>query len=758
MAKSGWTLQNIASASVCWAAVAWSAVVASAVACGAAGTAADKTGAAAPAGAAARLAYPPSKMADQVDDYHGEKVADPFRWLESDGPDTAAWITAQNQLTRSYLDAVPQRGAIRKRLEQVWNYPKVSSPLVEGGRVFWRRNDGMQNQAVLCWSEKDDGKCQLLLDPNTLTSDGTAALQSYSVTRDGKVLAYAIAQAGSDWNQIRVQEVGGKALPDKIDWVKFSGLTWSADGKGFWYNRYDAPKEGEKLTGINKYQKLMYHLLGTEQAQDKLVYERPDQPEWGFGADISDDGRWLVVAVHRGADKKNGILVQDLQEGRAKLFPGLVEVVSGFGAAFEFAGSSGETLYFRTDHGSPRGKVLALDLGNWQMAKNPSPLNSDGAATPVGWRVIAEEKADTLQSAFLAGQGLVLAYLRNAASTLEFVDLQGKPLAKPQVPELGTLSGFSGKQGQAALYYMFTGFLAPPQVHRLDLATGQSTTWFKAPAGLSASEYEVSQPKAKSKDGTEVPVFVVHKKGLKRDGNAPAYLYGYGGFGVSITPFYRPMLQAWLEAGGVVAVAVLRGGAEYGDAWHKGGQLGNKQNVFDDFHAAAEMLTSSGLSGKGRIAIAGGSNGGLLVGACLIQRPDLYGAALPDVGVMDMLRYHKFTIGYAWVPEYGSAEDPKAFAWLRKYSPLHTLKAGTAYPATLVGTADHDDRVVPAHSFKFAAALQAAQGGPAPALIRIDTKAGHGAGKPTAKQVDEATDKLAFLFHTLAIPAPEAWR
>ncbi len=742
-------------------AVSWAAVAIGAAACGAPQPAVEKTAVdkgASSVAAPARLTYPVSKTVDQVDDYHGQKVADPFRWLEQDGPDTAAWIAAQNQLTRSYLDTVPQRHAIRKRLEQVWNYPKVSSPTVEGGRYFWRRNDGMQNQAVLCWSEKDDGQCQVLLDPNTLASDGTAALQSYSVTRDGKVLAYAIAQAGSDWNQIRLQEVGGKPLPDKIDWVKFSGITWSADGKGFWYNRYDAPKEGEKLTGINKFQKLMYHAIGTDQGQDKLIYERKDQPEWGFGADISDDGRWLVVAVHRGADKKNAILVQDLQEGRPKMFPGLVEVVSGFGAAFEFAGSSGETLYFRTDHGSPRGQVLALDLQNWQMAKSPAPLDSDGTRTPVGWRTVTAEKADTLQAAFLAGEGLVLAYLRNAASTLEFVDLKGQPLARPQVPDLGTLGGFSGKQGHAALYYTYTGFLAPPQVHRLDLSSGKSSTWFKAPAGLSPDDYEVSQPKAKSKDGTDVPVFVVHKKGLKRDGKAPAYLYGYGGFGVSITPFYRPMLQAWLEAGGVVAVAVLRGGAEYGDAWHKGGQLGNKQNVFDDFQGAAEMLIASGLSGKGRIAIAGGSNGGLLVGACLIQRPDLFGAALPDVGVMDMLRYHKFTIGYAWVPEYGSSEDPKAFAWLRQFSPLHTLKPGTAYPATLIGTADHDDRVVPAHSFKFAAALQAAQGGPAPTLIRIDTKAGHGAGKPTAKQVDEAADKLAFLFHTLAIPAPEAWR
>ena len=746
-------LQNNIGAAVCC-----SAAVGLLLGCGAPLPMAEPARPELAAGAVARLAYPLSKAVSQVDDYHGEKVSDPYRWLELDGPETAAWITAQNQLTRGYLDAVPQRGAIRKRLEQVWNYPKVSSPVVEGGRYFWRRNDGLQNQAVLCWSEKDDGQCQVLLDPNSLSSDGTTALQNYSVTRDGKMLAYAIAQAGSDWNQIRVQEVGGKILADKIDWVKFSGLTWSVDGKGFWYNRYDAPKEGEKLTGINKYQKLMYHLLGTDQSQDKLVYERPDQPEWGFGADISDDGRWLVVGVHRGADKKNAILVQDLSESRPKLWPGLLEVVSGFGAAFEFAGSSGETLYFRTDHGTPRGKVAAIDLRRWQMLKNPSPLNSETDATPMGWSTVAAERAETLQSAFLVGAGIVLVHLRDAASTLEFVDLQGKPLAKAQVPELGTLSGFSGKQGQSALYYMFTGFLAPPQVLKLDLATGSSTTWFKAPAGLAASDYEVSQPKAKSKDGTDVPVFVVRRKGLQRDGNAPVYLYGYGGFGVSITPFYRPMLQAWLEAGGVVAVAVLRGGAEYGDAWHKGGQLGNKQNVFDDFHGAAEMLIRSGLTSKGRIAIAGGSNGGLLVGACMIQRPELYGAALPDVGVMDMLRYHKFTIGYAWVPEYGSADDPKAFSWLRQYSPLHTLKAGASYPATLVGTADHDDRVVPAHSFKFAAALQAAQGGPAPTLIRIDTKAGHGAGKPTGKQIDEATDKLSFLFHTLAIPAPQAWR
>lgn len=717
-----------------------------------------------PQKAPAQVAYPPSKTVDQVDQYHGTPVADPYRWLEQDGADTQAWIAAQNQLTRSYLDSAPQRSAIRKRLETIWNYPKVSAPVVEGGRYFWRRNDGMQNQAVLCWSEQDGGPCKVLLDPNTLTADGTAALQSYSVTRDGKMLAYALAQAGSDWNQVRFLEVGGKPLPDQLDWVKFSGLTWSADGKGLWYSRYDAPKEGEKLTGINKFQKLYYHKLGTAQSDDVLVYERKDQAEWGFSAELSDDGRWLVVSVHRGADKKNAVLVQDLQQGRQRLTNGMLEIVSGFGAAFDFAGSSGDTLFFRTEHQSPRGKVMALDVKFWQAAKNPVALQSEGQALPPGWRQVVAEAAASLQSAFLVGDGLALVYLDNASSQLQFADLQGKLRPQPQVPELGTLAGFSGHQGQKDLYFTYTGFLAPPEVHRLDLSTGKSASWFKAPAGLASADYEVSQPKAKSKDGTEVPVFVIHKKGLPRDGKAPAYLYGYGGFGVNITPFYRPMLQAWLEAGGVVAIAVLRGGGEFGDAWHKGGQLGNKQNVFDDFYAAAEMLVASGRSAKGRIAIAGGSNGGLLVGAAMIQHPEMYGAALPDVGVMDMLRYHKFTIGYAWVPEYGSSEDPAAFAWLRKYSPLHTLVAGAGYPPTMIGTADHDDRVVPAHSFKFAAALQAAQGGgfqegvTAPALIRIDTKAGHGAGKPTAKQIDEATDKLTFLFKTLSLSSPEAWR
>lgn len=736
------------------------ALAAMAAACGAPGAAPE----AKPAPAAAKVAYPPSKTVAQVDDYHGTAVADPYRWLEQDGADTQAWIAAQNQLTRGYLDAAPQRGAIRRRLEAIWNYPKVSSPLVEGGRSFWRRNDGMQNQAVLCWAEGQDGKCNVLLDPNALSADGTAALQSFSVTRDGRVVAYALAQAGSDWNQVRFAVVGGKALSDQLDWVKFSGLTWSADGKGIWYSRYDAPKEGEKLTGVNKFQKLYYHKIGTPQAEDLLVYERKDQPEWGFGAELSDDGRWLVVSVHRGADKKNAVLIRDLQVGRPRLTSGLVEVVSGFGAAFDFAGSSGDSLYFRTDHGSPRGKVLALDVPAWLAAKNPVALHSEGPQLPPGWREVVAEAPASLQSAFLVGDGLALVYLDNASSQLRLADLQGKLRPPPQVPELGTLAGFSGHQGDNDLYFTYTGFLAPPEVYRLDLASGKATSWFKAPAGLDAGAYEVSQPKAKSRDGTEVPVFVIHKKGLARDGKAPAYLYGYGGFGVHITPFYRPMLQAWLEAGGVVAVAVLRGGGEFGDAWHKAGQLGNKQNVFDDFYAAAELLVASGRSGRGRIAIAGGSNGGLLVGAAMIQHPEMYGAALPDVGVMDMLRYHKFTIGYAWVPEYGSAEDPAAFAWLRKYSPLHTLVPGAPYPPTMIGTADHDDRVVPAHSFKFAAALQAAQGGfyqpgvKAPALIRIDTKAGHGAGKPTAKQVDEATDKLAFLFRALDLQVPEAWR
>lgn len=719
--------------------------------------------------APAPIAPPATRKGDQVDDYHGTRIADPYRWLEQDSPETQAWVTAQNLATRSLLDSVPGRARIGARLSQIWNYPKESPPVQRGGRLFWRRNDGLQNQAVLCWAPQTERACKVLLDPNTLAKDGTVSLQTWVPSRDGKLLGYALASAGSDWNEIRVRDIdSGGDRPDVLQWVKFSGITWHPDGSGFWYNRYDAPKDGEQLTGVNKFQKVCFHKLGTPQQDDVVVHQEPSQPEWGFGADLSDDGRFWVLAISHGADKKNAVLVRELVAGRLSE---PVWLASGFGANFTFAGSSDQTLYFRTDWGAPRGRLLAVDLRRATLRPptklTPSPLvglsaptisSEKSEALPAQWREVVAQADATLLDAALVGQGVILSWLDKAASRLSFVDLAGKPLKAPDFPTLGSISGLSGEAGQAHLYFSSVDFLAPPKVWDVDLSAATQSVWFQAKAGLAASDYEVAQVLARSKDGTQVPVFVVAKKGLPHDGSAPAYLYGYGGFAVSITPFYQPFLQAWLEAGGVLAVAVLRGGNEFGEAWHQAGQLGNKQNVFDDFIAAAEMLVAQKWTRAGRLAIAGGSNGGLLVGACMTQRPELFGAALPAVGVMDMLRYHLFTIGWAWVPEYGSSADAKAFDWLVRYSPLHNLKAGTAYPATLVTTGDHDDRVVPGHSFKFAAALQAAQAGPAPTLIRIETRAGHGAGKPTSKQIDEATDRMAFLFKVFDLAVPEAWR
>ncbi|MSQ83425.1 MAG: S9 family peptidase [Myxococcales bacterium] len=729
------------------------------------------------------LAYPLAHAVTQVDDYHGEKIADPYRWLETDGPDTRAWIEAQNGLTRSFLSDAKAMPAIRKRLEQVWNYPKVSTPYEQGQRYFWRFNEGLKNQAVLCWSAKPDGQCSVLLDPNALASDGTIALATWAPSKDGQLLAYATAASGSDWNEVRVRKVdSGADLPDHLRWVKFSGLTWDRKGTGFWYGRYDAPKPGEALTGSNKFNKLYFHKLGQTQDQDELVWQDKDHGDWGFAAELSEDGRFLVVGISNGAASQNGVMVKDLADGEPVANGSWLSVVSGFGARFDFLGSDGATLYFRTDFLAAKGRIVQVRLARFATSsrlvkptkgkKLPTATASLGAdpkevllaseataaALPGDWTQVVAEDDATLLAATQAGDGLILSYLRNAYSELRTWNSKTGAIVKVATPQFATVNAVSAHQGSQEVFISSADFLSPPQVSTLDLKTGALAKWFAAQHGLDPAKYKVEQIKAPSRDGTIVPVFLVHRQELVRDGTNPVFLYAYGGFNSSVTPNYSPAWQTWIEMGGVLAVAVLRGGGEFGEQWHKAGMRGNKQNVFDDFIGSAQWLVTNRVAQPGKIAIAGGSNGGLLVGACMTQRPDLFGAALPAVGVMDMLRFHKFTIGWAWVPEYGSADNADEFRWLRKFSPLHNLRSGVRYPPTMVTTGDHDDRVVPGHSFKFTAALQAANPWPGVSLIRIETKAGHGAGKPTGKMIEEWADRLGFLSKVLNVPAPAAWK
>lgn len=678
------------------------------------------------------LTYPVTKKVDQLDNYHGTTVADPYRWLEdANSAETKEWVTAQNKLTQAYLAQIPQRAAIRERLTKLWNYERYSVPGKEGGRYFYSRNDGLQNQSVLYTQKSLLDTPRMLLDPNTMSSDGTVALAGLAVSPDGKLLAYSTAASGSDWNEIRVRDIDtGKDLEDHVKWVKFSSTAWTKDGKGFFYSRYDEPKEATKLADVNYFQKLYYHRLGTPQSADILVYDRPDQKEWGFGGHTTDDGRYLVITTTKGTAPKYRISYKDLTKPDAKV----VDLIDNFDAGYEFIDNVGSVFYFSTDRKAPKKRIVAIDVNK------PAEAN---------WKEIVAESADTLAGADIVNNQLVLEYLKDARSVVRVHDLKGKLVREVKLPGIGTVAGLSGKRGESETFYSFTGFTTPTTIYRLNLKTGQSTVFRQPKVDFNPADYETRQQFYTSRDGTKVPMFIVSKKGLKLDGANPTYLYGYGGFNISMTPGFSPANLAWMEMGGVYVVANLRGGGEYGEAWHQAGTKLQKQNVFDDFIGAAEWLVANKVTSPSKLAIGGGSNGGLLVGAAMTQRPDLFGAAIPAVGVMDMLRFHKFTIGWAWTSDYGSSENPDEFKALVKYSPLHNLKAGSCYPATMVTTADHDDRVVPAHSFKFAAAAQAAQAGPAPVLIRIDTKAGHGAGKPTTKQIEEVADRWGFLAREL---------
>jgi len=676
--------------------------------------------------------YPEAPRSNAVDHYHGVPVNDAFRPLEDpDSPPTRAWVEAQNKLTFGFLESIRERAAIHRRLMQLWDYEKYDIPFDEGGRYFYTYNTGLQNQSVLYTSDSLQSKPRALIDPNALSADGTVALAGIAVSKDGKRVAYGIAAAGSDWNHWKVRDVEtGKDLPDDLQWIKFSGAEWAPDGAGFFYGRFPEPRSGDDLKGANYYQKVYYHRLGTEQAGDQLVWEDPDHKDWRAYPYVTDDGQYLILTVSKGTDAKYRVLYRPLD--RPDLKP--IHLVGEFDSDYTVIDNDGPIFWFKTDKNAPRGKVVAIDT------RKPQPEN---------WVELIPQAVETLVDVDAVASHFVATYLKDAYSIGRVFDEAGRYVRDVSLPGLGTVAGFHGKRRDHETFYSFTSFNTPATIFRYDVAAGKSTLWRRPALKFDPRDYMTTQVFYTSKDGTRIPMFLSYKKRPKREPLMPALLYGYGGFKISLTPSYSPAVLAWMEMGGLYAQPNLRGGGEYGEEWHQAGTKLKKQNVFDDFIAAAEWLIANEYTTRSKLAISGGSNGGLLVGACLIQRPDLFGAALPAVGVMDMLRFHRFTIGWAWVDDYGSSDDAEQFRAIYAYSPLHNIKPGICYPPTLITTADHDDRVVPAHSFKFAAALQAVQSCDKPVLIRIETKAGHGAGKPTSKLVEEAADKWAFLVKVL---------
>ncbi|HEX3548934.1 MAG TPA: prolyl oligopeptidase family serine peptidase [Candidatus Elarobacter sp.] len=678
------------------------------------------------------LTYPDAPRLDQIDEYFGRRVADPYRWLEDvDSQQTQRWIAEENALTESVLATVPNRAAIRARLTEVWDYERRSVPEKAGELYAYFRNSGLQNQAVLYVTRDLAEPGRVLLDPNTLSPDGTVALSGSAFSDDGSRLAYAVSSSGSDWQEWHVRDVAtGHDLPDIVRWSKFSSAAWRTDGAGFYYSRYDEPASGVALKDPNFNHKLYYHRLGTPQSTDLLVYERPDHKDWNFAATTTEDGRYLLIDVSEGTAPENAVFVKDLTTDGP-----VIEMISLGDARYGYIANDGPSFYFVTTNGAARGRIIAIDLG-------------DG-----GRREIVAETADSLDTAAVFGDRIVAQYLHDALARVVVYGLDGSRAGEVQLPGLGSVAGFPGKRTDRETFYSYTSYTEPTSIYRYDVGGGASTRVFRPQIRFDADAFTSEQVFYTSKDGTRVPMIVTAKRGTPRDGSAPAILYGYGGFDISVTPAFSSALLVWLEMGGVYAVANLRGGGEYGESWHRDGMRACKQNTFDDFIAAAEFLVAQNWTTSAKLGIHGGSNGGLLVGACMTQRPELFGAALPSVGVLDMLRFQRFTIGWAWTSDYGSADDPDDVATLLAYSPYHNVRVGVRYPPTLITTGDHDDRVFPAHSFKFAAALQYAQGGDAPVLLRVETKAGHGAGKPTAKLIDEVADRYAFLTKVFAIGA-----
>ena len=688
------------------------------------------------------LTYPTTRKADVVDDYHGTKVADPYRWLEDDrSAETAAWVEAQNKVTQGYLGQIPERKAIESRLTKLWDYEKFGAPSRHGKVYVYSHNTGLQNQGVLYVTTDLKDRGRVLLDPNSLSTDGTVSLGSTVFTEDGKLMAYSLSKGGADLNIWKVRTVEtGQDLADELPLGRNSVGGWAQDGSGFYYTRYPLPKDRSALTGVFKNQQLFFHRLGSPVEQDEVIYERPDQPDWGFGAGPTDDGRWLVIYQNQGTDRRSRVFLKDLTKPGAKVEPFLDK----FDATYRIVGSDGDTFYVMTDQGAPRSRLVAIQKGSPE---------------PAAWKTILAEGPgrDVLAGVSLVAGRFAATWRIHALNTVRLYDLQGKLEREIALPGVGSLSGFGGRRTHTEAFYGFTSYNRPTTLYRYDFATGKSEVFRQPKLAFDPAAYEVTQVFYNSKDGTRIPMFLAHKKGLKLDGTNPTLLYGYGGFNIPAAPGYSPANLAWMELGGVFANACLRGGSEYGRAWYEAGRLKKKQNVFDDFIAAAEWLIAEKYTSTPKLAIHGGSNGGLLVGACMAQRPELFGAALPAVGVMDMLRYHKFTIGWMWKSDYDCSDEADGFKYLMTYSPVHTLKAGVKYPPTLVTTGDHDDRVVPAHSHKFIATLQAAQAGSAPVLTRIETNAGHGAGKPTAKQIAERADQWAFLVKNLTMTLPKGF-
>jgi prolyl oligopeptidase len=682
--------------------------------------------------------YPDTRRDDHVDVYHGTQVPDPYRWLEQDvreSREVADWVAAENKVTFGYLEAIPEREAIRKRLTELWDYEKYSSPFKAGGRYYYLKNDGLQNQSALYVLDSLDDQPRLLIDPNTWSKDGTVALAGMAFSDDGRYVAYGVADAGSDWQVQRIMEIeSGRVLDDELKWLKFSSISWTLDGEGFFYSHYDEPDPGAKFQDLNLNQQISYHRVGTPQSADVLVYRRPDEPTWGFGHVVTEDGRYLVINVWKGTDDKYRILYKDLDEPYG--MP--IELIDNFEHEYSFVGNDGPVFYFKTDVDAPRRRLIAIDTRRPQTEH---------------WKEIIPQAEETLSGVSFVANLFVTEYLKDARTQVKIYQTDGSFVREVAFPALGSASGFGGKRTDTETFYSFSSFATPPSIYRYDMITGESTLLRKAEVDFDPDDYEVEQVFYQSADGTRIPMFISHKKGLKLDGNNPTMLYGYGGFNVAMTPSFAISRLAWMEMGGVFAVANLRGGGEYGEEWHQAGTKLNKQNVFDDFIAAAEWLIAHKYTRTEKLAIEGRSNGGLLVGAVLTQRPDLFGATLPGVGVMDMLRFHQFTAGRFWVDDYGSADNAQEFPALLAYSPYHNLKPNK-YPPTLVTTADTDDRVVPGHSFKFAAQLQHAQQGDAPVLIRIETRAGHGAGKPTAMVIEELADMYAFLVKNLNMKLP----
>ena len=680
------------------------------------------------------MSYPISNKIDQVDNYHGTLVTDPYRWLEEpDSAETRRWIAAENQVTFNYLREIPAREKIKQRLTKLWDYEKYGTPCKKGNNYFYVRNDGLQNQSVLYTLKSLDAQPRVLLDPNKLSNDGSIALSRLAISENGQLVAYGISISGSDWQEWKVCDVEtGETLPDHLKWIKFSGASWTKDNQGFFYCCYDEPNAKTKLEDVNYYEKLYYHQLGTTQSEDVLIYHREDQKEWGFSAEVTEDGNYLIIYIWLGTDVRNLVFYKDLTNTHAEV----VELINQFEANYSFIENDESVFYFRTDFKAPRGRLIAIDT------QKPAQET---------WQEIIPECAATLESAKIINNQFVVHYLQDARTQIKIFDLNGTLVREVELPGVGSAGGFSGKRNDTETFYSFTSFTVPETIYRYNMVTGKSEVFRQPQIDFHPEDYETKQVFYSSRDGTNVPMFITHKKDIKLDGNNPTYLYAYGGFNVSMNPDFSVSILVWMEMGGIYALPNIRGGGEYGEEWHQAGMKAKKQNTFDDFIAAAEWLIDNSYTHSGKLAIAGASNGGLLVGACMTQRPELFGAALPAVAVMDMLRFHKFTIGWAWTTEYGSPDNPEEFQTLYSYSPLHNLKPGTAYPATLITTADHDDRVVPAHSFKFAATLQASQASDAPVLIRIETKTGHGAGKPTQKIIEEAADNWAFLVRTLEV-------